>query len=66
MDNKHVLAAGKLYRGVAIFRTLEGCVIFGEDGKRFPFVSEKEAEAFIDAWKLATQRVMIVGEAPAQ
>lgn len=59
-------AVGFLYRGVAIFHTVEGFTIFGEDGKRFDFVSDGEARAFVDAWTLATQRVTIIGEVPVQ
>lgn len=65
-DVKQVIATGKTYRGVAIFETLEGFRIFGEDGKEFPFESESEARAFIDVWMLASQRVMIIGEVPVQ
>lgn len=61
-----VVAVGKIYRGVAIFETVEGCKICGEDGKEFPFVNRTEAEAFVDAWMLASQRVMIIGEVPVQ
>ncbi len=60
------VAVGFLYRGVMIFHTLDGFVIFGEDGKKFDFVSDGEARSFVDAWTLATQRVMIIGEVPVQ
>ena len=55
-----------IYKGVAILETMECFVIFGEDGKRFEFASQTEAKLFVDAWTLASQRVMIVGEVPTQ
>lgn len=67
MDYKLSMAAvGCLYRGVMIFHTLEGFSIFGEDGKRFDFVGDGEARAFVDAWIAAHQRVMILGELQVQ
>ena len=59
-------AVGFLYRGVMIFHTIEGFVIFGEDGRKFDFMSDGKARAFIDAWMAASQRVMIIGEVPVQ
>jgi len=67
MDCKLSMAAvGFLYRGVMIFHTIEGFSIFGEDSKRFDFVSDGEARLFVDAWVIASQRVMIIGEVPVQ
>ena len=61
-----MIAVGFLYRGVMIFHTAEGFTIFGEDSKRFDFVSDGEARVFVDAWTLATQRVVIIGDVPVQ
>jgi len=63
---KELAVVGRIYRGIAVLETMEGFLIIGEDGRHFPFNSRDEAEAFVDAWFLAKQRVRIVGEAPAQ
>ena len=63
---KTLEAVGMIYKGVAILETMECFVIFGEDGKRFEFASQTEAKLFVDAWTLASQRVMSVGEVPTQ
>jgi hypothetical protein len=61
-----MVAVGFLYRGVMIFHTIEGFVIFGEDGRKLDFASDGEARSFVDAWMLASTRVMIIGEVPVQ
>lgn len=66
MNEKRIVATGQIYRGVAIIKEIEGCKVFGEDGKEFPFESESEARSFIDAWLVANERVMVLGEVPVQ
>lgn len=63
---KQVVAVARLYRNVAIFQTLDGFVIYGEDKNQIPFVSQSEAEAFIDAYLLACSRLLVVGPVPMQ
>lgn len=50
---RRIIALARLYRGVLIFRTGDGFVIFNVVGERIPFLSEAEAESYVDGWKLA-------------
>jgi hypothetical protein len=43
------LCAGRDYRGVLIYETGLGAVVYGENGARYELESISEAEAFIDA-----------------
>ena len=48
-----ILALARLYKGVLIFQTQDGFVIFNAVGERIPFGSEIEAENYIDSWSLS-------------
>lgn len=50
---KTIIALAKLYKGVLIFETLTGFVIYNELGERMPFANEQAAEEFVDVWELS-------------
>ena len=51
-------AVSRTYRGILIFETISGFVIFGAQNQKYTFDTQSEAEAFIDAW-FAMQQVLI-------
>lgn len=50
---KTIIALATLYKGVLIFRTTDGCVIFNAIGERIPFGTQAEAESYVDGYRLA-------------
>lgn len=61
-----VLAVAKLYRGVAIYTTLEGYVVYSDSGEPIPCNTEADAKKVIDDYVLAISRSMVLGEIQVQ
>ena len=49
---KTIIALAQLYKGVLIFRTVDGYVIFNAIGQRIRFATKREAQAYVDGWTL--------------
>ncbi len=63
---KTIEAVAKPYRGILIFETMSGFVVFVENDRQYDFVTRSEAEAFIDAWIVASMTVTVTGVSPVQ
>ncbi len=61
---KTIEAVAKPYRGILIFETMSGFIVFGENKQQYDFMTRSEAEAFIDAWIVANMKAAIIGTLP--
>lgn len=66
MSTKTVVAVAKIYRGFAIFQEAECYSIFTDGNAKHEFISQNEAQAFVDAFYVAAARTMLIGLAPVQ
>lgn len=57
---KQVVAIARIYKRIYIYQE-PGCfVIYGEGDSRFEFISQCEAEAFVDAWEMAMMHSAVI------
>lgn len=63
---KTIEAVAKPYRGILIFETMSGFIVFGENKQQYDFMTRSEAEAFIDAWIVANMKMVVFGDMPIQ